>query len=593
MMILDPLPGTNAADGAAGSERPSSDAPEPPPTAPLVATVPALAYADFAAALKDALRDFHSADLLARNPLLRDGIYNFGGSAGPLELKAMLVETVSTLFGNPRDEKLRRVIELTYFQPAPKQEVVADRLSLSFGTYRRHLTTGRDRLARWLWEGLRGAPIQSEVPSAGWPTAKGETSAGDTATSPEAGEPAPPRLSVVILPFTNLSNDPEQEYFADGITEDLTTDLSRITGSFVIARSTAFTYKAKSVDTRQIGRELGVRYVIEGSVRKCDREVRVNVQLIDAETGAHLWADQLDRDMDDLFRLQNEITGRIARALQFELAIADAGRSTDNPDALDYILRGRAAWWKPISRENNAEGLSLFKRALALDPRSIEAQIGLALMLVTRVFDFWSDAPDVDLQHADQLIARVLAVSPNSAWAHYAKGQVLRAQLQYEDAAIEYETAITLDRNLANAYAWLGRCKLAIGSVDEVIPLVEYAIRLSPHDRNLAAWCWQIGAVHLLKARADEAVRWLEKARSAYAGYHYVHASLAAGYAFRGETKRALVALREARRLSNRYSSIAGLKAAPGRQLLEAPRLRALAEATYFAGLRKAGMPEE
>jgi adenylate cyclase len=166
-----------------------------------------------------------------------------------------------------------------------------------------------------------------------------------------------------------------------------------------------------------------------------------------------------------------------------------------------------------------------------------------------------------------------LAVSPSSAWAHYAKGQVLRAQSQYEDAAIEYETAITLDRNLANAYAWLGRCKLAIGSVDEVIPLVEYAIRLSPHDRNLAAWCWQIGAVHLLKARADEAVRWLEKARSAYAGYHYIHASLAAGYALRGERKRASVALGEARRLSDRYASIAGLKAAPGRQLLEAPRL--------------------
>jgi TolB-like protein len=173
----------------------------------------------------------------------------------------------------------------------------------------------------------------------------------------------------VILPFTNLSNDPEQEYFADGITEDLTTDLSRITRSFVIARSTAFTYKGKSVDTRQIGRELGVRYVIEGSVRRSDKEVRVNVQLIDAETGAHLWADQLDRDMYDLFRLQNEIRGRIARALQFELAIADAGRSIDNPDALDYILRGRAAWWKPISRENNAEGVSLFKRALALANR--------------------------------------------------------------------------------------------------------------------------------------------------------------------------------------------------------------------------------
>jgi TolB-like protein len=558
-----------------------------------VAALPALAYANFAAALKDALRDFHSADLLARNPLLRDGIYNFGGSTGPLELKAMLAETVSTLFGNPRDEKLRRVIELTYFQPAPKQEVVADRLSLSFGTYRRHLTTGRDRLARWLWDGLRGAPIESELPSAGRPTAKGEKAVGETATSPEAGEPTPPRLSVVILPFTNLSNDPEQEYFADGITEDLTTDLSRITGSFVIARSTAFTYKGKPVDTRQLGRELGVRYVIEGSARRSDREVRVNVQLVDAETGAHLWAERLDRDLGDLFRLQNEITGRIARALQFELAIADTRRLTEHPDALDYILRGRAAWWKPISRENNAEGVSLFNRALALDPRAIEAQIWLALMLVTRVFDFWSDAPDVDLQHADQLIARALAVSPNSAWAHYAKGQVLRAQSQYEDAAIEYETAITLDRNLANAYAWFGRCKLAIGSVNEVIPLVEYAIRLSPHDRSLASWYWQIGAVHLLKAHADEAVRWSEKARGAYAGYHFVYASLAAAYGLRGETKRASVALGEARRLSNRYASIAGLKAASGRQWLEAPKIRALAEDTYFAGLRKAGMPEE
>ena len=142
MMIPGPPPGTNAEDGAAGLEPPSSDAPESPPTAPRVA---ALDYADFAAALKDALRNFHSADLLARNPLLRDGICNLGGSAGPRELKAMLAETVSALFGNPRDEKLRRVIELTYFQPAQKQEVAADRLSLSFGTYRRHLTTGRDR----------------------------------------------------------------------------------------------------------------------------------------------------------------------------------------------------------------------------------------------------------------------------------------------------------------------------------------------------------------------------------------------------------------------------------------------------------------
>jgi TolB-like protein len=397
----------------------------------------------------------------------------------------------------------------------------------------------------------------------------------------------------VVLPFTNLSNDPEQQYFADGITEDLTTDLSRIADMFVIARNTAFSYKGKSIDAKQVGRELGVRYLLEGSVRRSGQQVRVNAQLVDGETGAHIWAERLDRDMGDLFRLQNEITGQIARALQFELAIADAGRLTEHPDVLDYLLRGRAAWWKSTYGANYAEALGLFERALALDPRAVEAQIWLALTLINGVIVSVSDSPDVDLQRADELVAQALAVSPDSAWAHYVKGQVLRAQSQYEDAAIEYETAIAFDRNLANAYAWLGRCKLLIGSVDEVIPPTEYAIRLSPRDRNLAPWYWQIGAVHLLKARTDEAVTWFEKARSAHAGFHFIHASLAAGYALKGETGRATVALREARRLSDRYSSIAHLKAAPGRQWFDAPKLRAVVETTYFAGLRRAGMPDE
>jgi len=407
-----------------------------------------------------------------------------------------------------------------------------------------------------------------------------------------------PRLSIVVLPFANLSNDPEQQYFADGITEDLTTDLSRIADMFVIARNTAFTYKGKSIDAKQVGRELGVRYLVEGSVRRSGQQVRVNAQLVDAKTGAHLWAERLDRDMGDLFRLQNEITGQIARALQFELTVADAGHLTEHPDALDYILRGRAAWWKSTYGTNYAEALDFLERAVALDPWAAEAQIWLALMLINRVLDsanghFHYDAPDVDLQRADGLVARALAVSPNSAWAHYVKGQVLRAQSRFEDAGIEYETAVAFDRNLANAHAWLGQCKLHIGSVDEVIPPTEYAIRLSPRDRNLAPWYAQIGAVHLLKARTDEAVRWFEKARSAYAGVHGIHASLAAGYALKGEAGRAAVALSEARRLSDRYSSIARLKAAPGTGWFRAPKLRAVAETTYFAGLRLAGMPEE
>src|ERR1700726_4852402 len=176
MMIPVASPAMGANGRQAGSERSSSETPEleaSPSPAASITTVPELAYAEFVAALKDALRNFHSPDLLARNPLLRGGISNLGALATPLDLKALLSETVSTLFSNPRDEKLGRVIELTYFQPAPKQEAVADRLSLSFGTYRRYLTTGRDRLARWLWESSRAVPIQSELPSAGWPTAKG------------------------------------------------------------------------------------------------------------------------------------------------------------------------------------------------------------------------------------------------------------------------------------------------------------------------------------------------------------------------------------------------------------------------------------
>ena len=193
-----------------------------------------------------------------------------------------------------------------------------------------------------------------------------------------------PRLSMVVLPFANLSNDPQKEYFADGITDDLTTDLSRIADSVVIARNTAFTYKGKEVDARKIGRELGVRYVVEGSVQHSGKEVRINVQLVDAATGAQLWAERFDRDLGDLFALQNEITARVARALQSQLAIAEAARPIAHPDALDFILRGRAEITKPISRETYDEAVRDFETALALDPSSADAQAWLAAVLVVR-----------------------------------------------------------------------------------------------------------------------------------------------------------------------------------------------------------------
>src|SRR6516162_9859848 len=209
--------------------------------------------------------------------------------------------------------------------------------------------------------------------------------------------PSAPRLSIVVLPFTNLSDERDQQYFADGMTDDLTTDLSRIPHMFVIARNTAFTYRDKLVGAREIGRELGVRYVLEGSVRRSGSRVRLNAQLIDAETNVHLWAERYDGDTLDIFALQNEITSRIAVALNLELIGAEAARPTEDPDALDYILRGRAVSYRPPSREKYAESISLNERALALDPRSVAAQSYLAIALTARVLDNMTDTATADI----------------------------------------------------------------------------------------------------------------------------------------------------------------------------------------------------
>jgi adenylate cyclase len=414
-----------------------------------------------------------------------------------------------------------------------------------------------------------------------------------SATSGSPLVPAP-RRSIVVLPFTNLSNDPEQQYFADGITEDLTTDLSRLAGMFVISRNTAFAYRNKPIDTKQIGRELGVRYVLEGSVRRSGNQVRVSAQLIDAQTDAHLWADRFDRDTNDLFVLQSEITGRLANALGVELIAAEAARPTKHPDALDYILRGRAAGLKPPSRDTIAEAISLFEQALTLDPQSVEAQTSLAGVLAARALGGMTDSASAarDTARAEGLVDRALAASPRSPLLHLVKGHVLRAQKRWEEAIPEYETALALNHNLVLALNGLAWCKLYAGSVGEVIPLGEQAIRLSPRD-PLIGWFYNlIGTVHLLQSRTDQAIDWLEKARSALPGMPIYRSRLAAAYALRGETERAAAELAEARRLvgDDRYSSIARLQAVG---YFGAPKIRALFEATYFAGLRKAGMPEE
>ena len=396
-----------------------------------------------------------------------------------------------------------------------------------------------------------------------------------------------------MLPFANLGDDPSQEYLADAITEDLTTDLSRIEDSFVIARNTAFTYKGKPVEAKQVARQLGVRYVLEGSVRRSGNQVRINAQLIDAETGAHLWADRFDREVQELLGLESEITGRIARAVRSRMLAAEANRTIASPDAQDFILRGRAALMKPVTRATSEEAIGLFERALAIDPAAVRAQIGLASSLISHVLDEFSNSPTSDLQRAESLLARALAAAPTSGWAHYVKGQLLRAQGRCSEAISEYEAAISLDRNSAPSYAWLGWCKFLTGEVDKTIPLEMQAIRLSPHDRAIAAWYGRIGMAHLLQGQSQDAVAWLEKARTAYAQQNrepvYVNAWLASAHALNGDSGRARVELEAAWNRGFRRN----LAALRSDDWYANPKVRALAEATYFAGLSKAGMAEE
>jgi TolB-like protein/class 3 adenylate cyclase/Flp pilus assembly protein TadD len=414
--------------------------------------------------------------------------------------------------------------------------------------------------------------------------------------SPPIFQPAvAPRLSIVVLPFANLGNDPDQQYFADGITEDLTTDLSRIAGMFVISRNTAFTYKDKRVDTKQIGRELGVRYILEGSVRRSGNQVRVNAQLIDAGIDAHLWAERFDYDASDLFTLQDKVTNRIAITLNLELIGAEAAQPTEDPEALDYILRGRATQFRPNSPDLFAETVSLYERALTLDPGSAEAQTQLANTLVARVIDLMSDSAAADLSRAEELVNQALAAKPRHAKAHVVKGRILRAWNRWDEAILEFETGLALDRNEVWALHFLAQCKLLTGSIEDAIGLEQQAIRLSPREPRIGWWYMVIGTAHLLQSRTDDAIVWLEKARSNLPAAVDVRSRLAAAYALRGETERAAAEPGEARKRSggDLFSSIACLKAGGVYSGWGVPTTRALFEATYLTGLRLAGMPEE
>jgi len=267
---------------------------------------------------------------------------------------------------------------------------------------------------------------------------------------------APAHLSIVVLPFTNLSNDPSQDYFADGITENLTTDLSRIRNSFVIARNTAFTFKGKNIDAKEIGKELGVRYVLEGSVQRDGNRVRVNAQLIDAESGSHLWADRFEDDLADLFKLQDDVVARLANALGYELISAEAAKSahSTNPDAIDLTMQGWAAVNGALASKPTKEEFQrqreIFEQALRADPANVDALIGIAFVDAYE-FGIGMEPETHREKSAANYLARALALDSQSAGVHNAMAFLQFYQKQLNESVSEAKKAIELDPNLAFA----------------------------------------------------------------------------------------------------------------------------------------------
>ena len=275
------------------------------------------------------------------------------------------------------------------------------------------------------------------------------TAAASTEGPRSFSSDAAQRLSIVVVPFTNLSSDPEQDYFVEGVSQSLITDLSRgMPGSFVIAHSTAFTYKGKAVDATQIGRDLGVRYPLEGSILRSGERVRVNAQLIDAQTGAHLWAERFDKDRTDLFTMQDEIVARIARTVGLQVIDEEARRATrkgraGHPNATDLTMRGWALHNRARTRETTIAALGLFQDALRIDDHNVDALVGIASVHANAVaFRFHEHGDKERLRLADEALARVLSLDPNNAHALGRRCGLRRVQQRFEDAIRACETAI-------------------------------------------------------------------------------------------------------------------------------------------------------
>ena len=353
-----------------------------------------------------------------------------------------------------------------------------------------------------------------------------------------------PHLSIVVLPFANIGSDPEQDYFVDGVTESLTTDLSRINGSFVIGRNTAFTYKGKHVDLKRVGRELNVRYILEGSVQRGGNRLRVNVQLIDAETGNHLWADRFDKPIADLFDMQDEIVSRLANTLNAQLIEAEARRAEHSlhPDATDLMFQGKACLNKGETPEYTAQARGFFDRALALDPENIEAIVMLKQANVMTSAAYFTDDRTVHLAAAEKGLIKVLNMAPQHAEAHNLLGAVQSMTNRATQGIAECEQALALDRNLANAHAVIGLAKSYVGRGEETEAHINEALRLSPRDTLTFRWLLFRAGAKLQLGADTEAVAWLRRSIEANRSYPLAHFLLAAALALLGELDQARAA---------------------------------------------------
>lgn len=353
-----------------------------------------------------------------------------------------------------------------------------------------------------------------------------------------------PRLSIVVLPFMNLGGDTEQDYFVDGVTENLTTDLSRISGAFVIGRHTAFTYKNKVIDLKQIGRELNVRYLLEGSVQRGGNRLRVNVQLIDAETGSHLWAERFDKPVTDLFDTQDEIVARLANALDAQLIAVEARRAerSRHPDAMDFYFRGVALWNKGITSESMAQARSFFERALALDPGNIGAMVGVGLVDASIGAIFLADDRAAHLAAAETTLTKALSLAPNHALAHMILGVVQIFTNRAIQGIAECERALALDRNLANAHAAIGFAMNSLGRGAETEAHVNEALRLSPRDISAFRWLQMVGFAKVQLNADAEAVTWFRRSLEANRNYPITHFGFAAVLALLGSLDEARAA---------------------------------------------------